>query len=267
MEDRSVRAPRIVAIGEEDREGVQLRHLISMVKPAGPRLRVCFLPTALEDNEEYIRQVVARFSALQCSVTVLRLCTGPIDGAREILLAQDLIYMGEGRTGRLVEVLVQQELAPVLREAWQAGVVLAGVSAGTCAMFAQAVCWRPRWRRRQGAPLRARGGRLLGRVLSLYRRFGWRFYVQPGIGLLTGSCCVHYDNSARRAAYHRFLQRGQIGPGLAVPDGAALIFAGASTPRREAVSAVEGTQVTYVQAADGRISERREPTRYIGEVR
>ena len=54
---------------------------------------------------------------------------------REHLLSQDAIYVGGGSMVNLLAIWKAQGLDVILREAWQAGVVLAGLSAGSMCWF------------------------------------------------------------------------------------------------------------------------------------
>jgi len=86
----------------------------------------------------------------------------------------------------------------ILREAWQEGIVLAGVSAGS-------ICWFE-----QGLSDSMKAGEL-----------------QPMhcLGLLAGSNCPHYDWEAeRRPQYQRLICEGKLRPGHAADDGAALHY-------------------------------------------
>ncbi|MFE1218647.1 Type 1 glutamine amidotransferase-like domain-containing protein [Paenibacillus lactis] len=50
-------------------------------------------------------------------------------------------------------------------------------------------------------------------------------YKLNGLGLLAGSHCPHYDGeSKRRPAYHDLILQGEVQPGYAADDGAALHF-------------------------------------------
>lgn len=85
----------------------------------------------------------------------------------------------------------------LLREAWETGIVLAGSSTG-------AVCWFE-----QG-------------VTDSYAD---RLRVLTGLGLLSGSCCPHYDGEPeRRPSYHQLLLSGEIVPGIAIEDKVAVHF-------------------------------------------
>ena len=116
---------------------------------------------------------------------------------REHLLAQDAIYVGGGSMVNLLAIWRAQGLDTILREAWQAGVVLAGLSAGSMCWFECGVTHLARARRRPRA----------------------------GLGFLPGSNSVHHDSEpARRPVYLEAVRTGAIPPGYAVDDGAALIF-------------------------------------------
>ena len=51
--------------------------------------------------------------------------------------------------------------------------------------------------------------------------------LHDGLGLLPGSACPHYDGEpARRPAFRRLVDAGELPPGHAADDGAALVFSG-----------------------------------------
>ncbi len=58
---------------------------------------------------------------------------------RAHLLSQDLIYVGGGSLLSLLGVWRAHGIDEILREAWEAGVVLCGLSAGSLCWFAEAV--------------------------------------------------------------------------------------------------------------------------------
>ena len=86
----------------------------------------------------------------------------------------------------------------ILRKAWQAGIVLAGSSAG-------GICWF------EGGTTDSFGHEL--------RAF------TDGLGLLAGSYCPHYDSEpGRRPLYHRLIADGTLAGGIACDDGVAAHF-------------------------------------------
>ncbi|HKJ36043.1 MAG TPA: peptidase E [Solirubrobacterales bacterium] len=200
------------------------------------RPRVCFLPTASGDADHYIVRFYRAFAANRCEPTHLSLFrreqgTGDI---RELLLSQDLIYVGGGSVLSMLGAWRAHGLDLILRDCWQQGVVLCGLSAGSLCWFAEGVTSF------HGAPRRYRG-----------------------LGLLPFSNCVHYgDEVGRRESYHQLL-RGGMCPGYAAADGAALHFAG----RRliAAVSSRPKAKAWCVGDAGTDVAETELPVRFLGE--
>ena len=104
---------------------------------AGRDPRICLLPTAGGDSESQIHRYYATFSDRACEpthVSLFRLGANPVP-LREHLLAQDVIYVGGGSMVNLLAIWHAQGLPTILREAWQRGIVLAGLSAGSMCWF------------------------------------------------------------------------------------------------------------------------------------
>ena len=103
------------------------------------RPRVCFLPSASGDADHYIVRFYRAFSAHRCEashVSLFRREQGPED-LRGHLLSQDLIYVGGGSVVSLLGVWRAHGIDEILREAWEAGVILCGLSAGSLCWFAR----------------------------------------------------------------------------------------------------------------------------------
>jgi dipeptidase E len=195
---RAHRRPRqIVALGgggfSEDPRGAALDDYILDASGAD-RPRVCFLATAGGDNSSYIVKFYGAFSERVCTPTHLNLFNRTVDDVRELLLSQDVIYVGGGNTVNLLAVWRAQGIDEVMREAWERGIVLAGLCAGS-------MCWF------EGGVTASFGTRLTP--------------LTGGLGLLPGTNCPHYN--VRRDAYMEAL-RGGLSPGLAAEDGVALHF-------------------------------------------
>jgi peptidase E len=201
------------------------------------RPRVCFLPQASGDADHYIVRFYRAFHAERCEashISLFRREQGPAD-LRTHLLSQDLIYVGGGSVVSLLGVWRAHGLDAILREAWEAGVVLCGLSAGSLCWFAEAVT-------------------------------GFHGDPRPveGLGLLPFSNCVHYEpRSARRLAYHGFLLRG-MRPAYAAEDGAALHFAGSELAR--VVSSRPESRGYRLDADGERVVEMGIATHYLGEA-
>ena len=107
----------------------------------GERPKICFLPTASGDADHYVVRFYRHFPASRCEpshVSLFRRDCGA-DDLRAHLLEQDLIYVGGGSVTCLMGVLRAHRLDEALREAWEAGVVLCGLSAGSLCWFKEAM--------------------------------------------------------------------------------------------------------------------------------
>lgn len=158
--------------------------------------RICLINTATGDDPAgYLRSYQA-VSALPSLVTHLQLFPMPnVASPAGLLLGQDVIFVGGGSVANQVAVWRVHGLDAALRQAWEAGVVLSGVSAG-------AICWF------SGGTTDSFGPEL--------RPF------TDGLGLLPGSFCPHYDSEAgRRPLYQELVSSGAVLPGVACDDGAA----------------------------------------------
>jgi peptidase E len=191
---------QVIALGgggflmEPDNPALDL-YVLAQARAARPT--VGFLATASGDADSYLIRFYKAFSRYECRPSHLPFFQRTPQ-LRDYLLRQDVIYVGGGNTKSLLAIWREWDLPVLLQEAWQEGTVLAGVSAG-------AICWF-----QQG----------------LTDSWAEKLVVLPCLGFLEGSCCPHYDGEPqRRPAYHDFLLKGEIRPGVAIDDGAAVHLA------------------------------------------
>jgi dipeptidase E len=193
-----------------------------------PRPHICLLPTASGDPEEQIRRFYSAYRDLPCEPTHLslfRLGTRPVD-LRELILAQDVVYVGGGSMLNLLAIWSAHGLDAVLREAWERGIVLCGISAGS-------MCWFE---------------------AGVSKSFGPPRPVR-GLGFLRGSNSVHHHSERERApVLRRAIAAGDVPPGYAVDDGAGLLFAG--TRLTHPVAARPGAGAWWVDRVGGEVTER-----------
>jgi len=204
----------------------------------GDRPRVCFLPSASGDADHYIVRFYGAFGGGRCEPSHVSLfrreCA--IRDLRAHLLAQDLIYVGGGSVISLLGVWRAHGIDTILREAWEQGTILCGLSAGSLCWFAAGV--------------------------SAFHHDDP--VAVEGLGLLPYSNAVHYDGEpARRGAYHRFLADG-MAPGFAVSDGAALHFSGTDLVR--VVTSRQGAGAFRVAVHEGTVRETPLPADFLGAV-
>jgi peptidase E len=202
------------------------RYILAQVDPArGDRPRVGFLGAASGDADAGLTRFYAAYAGLECRPSHLPLFRRTPD-VRAYLLSQDVIYVGGGNTKSMLAVWKEWGVAEVLHEAWHAGIVLSGGSAG-------AICWFEH---------------------GVTDSFADRLVAMPCLGFLAGSCCPHYDGEPeRRPAYHTLLSGGEIEAGHAIDDGAAVHFVDGIVHR--VVAARPGARAYRVRLVAGAVVE------------
>jgi dipeptidase E len=200
------------------------------------RPRVCFLPTATGNVATYLVNFYAAFSRrAEASHLDLFARTGG-DLERQVH-DQDVVYVGGGNTANLLAIWRVHGLDVILRDAWQAGVVMAGISAG-------GMCWFE---------------------AGLTDSFGPDLApLDDGLRLLAGSFCPHYDGEpARRPSYRRLIGDGRLPDGWAADDGAAVHFVG--TDLAEVVSSRPDARAYRLERTADGATETALATRYLGD--
>jgi len=192
------------------------------------RPRICFLPTASGDHPDSEAAVRAAFPDGSFDTSVLRLFDREVADITAYLGDQDVVYVGGGNTVSMLAIWRAHGVDVALRKASEAGVVLAGMSAG-------ANCW---------FEASTTDSFLLGHADPLL----------DGLGLLTGSFTPHYDGEpARRPAVHRLVGSGALPDGYACDDFAAVHAVDGEV--REAVASRAGARAYRVERDGEGISE------------
>jgi len=163
--------------------------------------RVCFLATASGDNPQLLRDYYDMAYEAGYDATHLQLFSMPnVPDIREHLLAQDVIWVWGGSVAGLLAMWELHGVGEAMREAWQAGVVLTGVSAGS-------ICWHV------GGTTDSFGPDLQA--------------VDNGLALVPFSNGVHYDSEEqRRPLYHQLVADGTLPAGYATDDGVGVLYRG-----------------------------------------
>jgi peptidase E len=219
------------------RTGPLIEHALHLAgHPSKPRL--CFLGTASGDSVVATKAVYSAFAGSDVRATHLDLFPMPnVPDVREHLLGQDVIWVGGGSVANLLAVWRAHGLDEILRECWEGGVVLGGVSAGS-------ICWYV------GGPTDSYGPDL---KLS-----------PPGLGLLPYGNGVHYDTEEqRRPLLHALVEKGALPTSHATDDGVGLVYEG--TKLVEAVSDRAGAAAYVIERQpDGTTAETRIEPRLLG---
>lgn len=203
-------------------------HILDLARSRRGRRRpaVCFIGTASGDSAGYRDRFHAAFDD-RADAHHLTLFDRDVDDIDAFLLDQDAIYVGGGNTASLLAVWRAHGVAAALRRSHDAGVVLAGPSAG-------AICWF------ESGTTDSYGTRLAA--------------VHDGLGFVSGSFSPHYDGEAeRRPTYHRLIADGSLPDGFAADDGAALVFDGPELI--ESIAERDGAGTYTVALVDGVVVE------------
>jgi peptidase E len=203
---------------------------------AGRHPRLCVLATAVGDSPALLAPVHHAFAQLDMVVSHLTLFPMPnIQDMRAHLLSQDVIWVSGGSTANLLVLWRLHGLDVILRECWQAGVVLMGVSAGS-------VCWHLGGTTDSfGLPLRP---------------------LTNGLGLLPYSNSPHHDvEPQRRPTIHRLIADGTLPDGFATDNGAGLVYRGVDL--HEAITERDGARAYQLRLRGGTVEEIALPTRLL----
>ena len=186
------------------------------------RPRICFIGTASGDDASYRAGFYATF-ARHAEASHLALFELTVDDIAAFLLEQDVIFVGGGNTANLLAVWRLHGVDKALKAAWEAGVVLAGPSAG-------GMCWFE---------------------AGLTDSFGPGLApLKDGLKFLPGSFCPHYDSeSLRRPRYEEVVGSGALQDGFAADDGVGLLFNGREL--EEAVASLPGQHAYRVERRKG----------------
>ncbi|HZD57394.1 MAG TPA: peptidase E [Anaerolineales bacterium] len=206
-------------------------YILQQARQARPR--VSFVPTATGDSSRYIADFYTAFAKLDCQPSHLAFFQRTPE-LKSYLLEQDVVYVGGGNTKSMLAVWRDWGLPELLREAWERGVVLAGVSAG-------AICWFEQ---------------------CLTDSYAGSLRVLDCLGFLRGSCCPHYDGEPeRRPLFHELVAKGEISPGFGLEDSAAIHFLDQEVYR--IVASEPGAKVYRVRRVDGGVEEEALAAEYI----
>jgi peptidase E len=204
-------------------------YAVELAGVTGRAPRICGLITAQGDAPDQIKNFYDAAHLAGYQPSHLALFTMPnVEDITEHLLAQDVIWVHGGSVAGLLAMWRLHGVDVSMRHAWEAGVVLTGVSAGS-------LCWH------QGGTTDSFGPDLRP--------------VTNGLALVPFSNGVHYDNEPqRRPLYHQLISDQTLNPGYATDDGTGVLYRG--TRFAEALTEVDGKFAYFVErGADGEAIE------------
>ncbi|MGZ3787029.1 MAG: Type 1 glutamine amidotransferase-like domain-containing protein [Bacteriovorax sp.] len=198
------------------------------------RPNVCFIGTASGDAQGYIDRFYDYMKDHDVTPSHLSLFKAPVGSLRDFVLSKDVLYVGGGNTRNLMTLWREWGLDKIIMEAYQAGVVLGGLSAGGLCWFEEGVT-----------------DSIPGSLTKL-----------SCMNLLSGSFCPHYDGeSERRPSYQQLILKG-LKSGYACDDSAAVYFENEKFV--ESVSSVPTANSYCVKRENDSVKEEKIPTRFLG---
>jgi len=156
--------------------------------------KVCFIPTATGDDEGYIESYYSTFSMLDCDPVHLDFFKRT-PNLEKLILNQDIIFVGGGNTKSMLAVWKDWNLDNLLKNAYENGTIMCGVSAG-------AICWFDS---------------------GITDSWAEELKIMNCLGFVKGVCCPHYDEEPeRRPTVHNLIEGQEIESCIAIDGGCAL---------------------------------------------
>ena len=158
--------------------------------------RICFLPTATGDNDSYIVRFYSVFTSLNCHPSHIEFFNRTID-IRKQIMNQDIVFVGGGNTKSMLAIWDSWGMSSVLKEAYNNGIIMSGVSAG-------AICWF---------------------TSGITDSWDNELRILPCLDFIRGTCCPHYDEEPARIPYvKKILLEEKLTNCISIEGGSAMHF-------------------------------------------
>lgn len=164
------------------------------------RPRVCLVMTASGDDHQYLTTMYSALADAGCDVDHLALFPQPNRDPQEVLGRADVIWVGGGSVANLLALWRLHGVDDAMRQAWEDGTILGGVSAGS-------ICWH---------------------VGGTTDSFGQELRaIDNGLALLPYGNGVHYDSEEqRRPLLHRLVRESVLPLSYATDDHVGILYEG-----------------------------------------
>jgi peptidase E len=164
------------------------------------RPRVLFVMTASGDNSDYVSRSYQAMRDFAVDADHLELFGYPNQPVEEAFGRADVVWVGGGSVANLLALWRVHGVDVAARDAWERGVVLGGVSAGS-------ICWHV------GGPTDS-----FGPTLQV---------VTNGLGLIPYGNGVHYDSEPqRRPLLQQLVLEGELPISYATDDRVGILYEG-----------------------------------------
>ena len=169
------------------------KYILSQVNSKTPK--ICFIGTASGDSKNYINRYYHFFKNEKCIPNHLDLFRGNIINIEKFLLDQDIIYVGGGNSRNMLSIWKDRGLDKILGMAYNKGVLMCGISAGSLCWFEQ----------------------------GLTDSIPGKFTAMNCLGFIKGSNCP-FLNMAKKKAYLKLIKSKKIKDGIATEIGVAIHY-------------------------------------------
>ncbi|WP_179292105.1 peptidase E [Paenibacillus campinasensis] len=181
-----------------------------IVQSAGKKEpKALFIPTASYEAQGYIEAFQRVYGEqLGCQTDILYLLDGATTPAemQSKIMSSDLVYVGGGVTKMMLSVWREHGVDQALKEAYEAGVVLSGLSAG-------AICW---FSEAYGSEMNTEDAQEQQERQCL-----------QGLGLIPAAFCPHYNEEEYRSRFDQWmLSGGEPSIGIGLDNHCALVVRG-----------------------------------------
>ena len=170
------------------------KYILNLSEKNSPK--ICFIPTATGDNDSYIVRFYSVYTRLNCIPTHIEFFKRT-SNIKNHIMEQDVVFVGGGNTKSMLAIWNDWGLNLLLKDAYNEGVIMSGVSAG-------AICW------------------FTSGITDSWEN---ELNILPCLDFINGTCCPHYDEEPARIPYvKKILLEEKINHCISIEGGSAMHF-------------------------------------------
>ncbi|WP_413677896.1 Type 1 glutamine amidotransferase-like domain-containing protein [Prochlorococcus sp. MIT 0916] len=170
------------------------KYILNLSEKSIPK--ICFLPTATGDNDSYIVRFYSIFNSLNCQPSHIEFFKRTTD-IKTHIMEQDVVFVGGGNTKSMLAIWNDWGMSDLLKNAYNEGVIMSGVSAG-------AICWF---------------------TSGITDSWDNELRILPCLDFVSGTCCPHYDEEPSRIPYvKKLILDEKITNCISIEGGSAMHF-------------------------------------------
>jgi len=210
MKQKEAKMIKLVIIGGGELKDLETlkfdKRIVELTGKKNPK--ALFIPTASGESEGYCKTFQKIYGKkLGCKTEILYLLKDKPTKKelREKILSADLVYVGGGNTLSMMKRWRLLGVDKMLKEAYNKGIVLSGLSAG-------GICWFEYGH---------------SDSMSFYNPKSWKYIKVKGIGLVKGIHCPHFDGQTggvkRKKDFKAFMKK-YSNMGITIDNSCAIEF-------------------------------------------